>query len=308
MYTSMTKHLLVGITALATLNACSRSGYQKIEEMSLPRYQTGTPVMSDIKVMCRAQVIVKPDKDRHMVDERTGSAYFLPQNAKEKPATEYIHPPLDFMVTYDRIWDVTVYPTSPRIPPKYPQQLCQNGTSTQVITNHGIGTLYTQRDPEYTGDMSLRYNLNPSKGAVRVWSLPSVSMDGLNYRATMVGFRPIIIEGEKLPTSSNFRIYTTNNPNIQKETVTINGREWQHMSLQVISGKDVPERKDFKAGTSSSVHELYVTKVGNYMFAMVAWYSGDLATNAPTWLTQRQEFLRHWLESFKFEPVPLGAQ
>ncbi len=305
MHKSMINALFAITIGAATLNACSTAGYQKIEEMSLPHYQKGMPVISDIKVVCRAQVIVRPDKDRHMVDERTGSAYFPPQNATEKPTTDYTHPPLDFMVTYDRIWDVTVYPTSPRIPPKYPQQLCQNGTSTQTITTSGIGSLYTQLALNFR---PLSYNLDPSKGAVRVWSLPNVSMDGLNYRATMIGFWPMIIEGDKLPTSSNFRIYTTNNPNIKKETVTINGREWQHMSLQVISGKDVPERKDFKAGKSSSVHELYVTKVGNYMFAMVAWYSGDLATNAPAWLTQRREFLRHWLESFKFEPVPLDAQ
>jgi hypothetical protein len=132
--------------------------------------------------------------------------------------------------------------------------------------------------------------------------LPRVSMDGLNYRATMVGFRPMIIEGHKLPTWSNFKEFT--NPHTQKEFVTINGREWQHMTLQVISGKDVPPREDFKAGESSSVDELYITKIGNYMFAVVAWYSGDLATHAPDWLAKRQEFLRHWLESFKFEPIP----
>jgi hypothetical protein len=302
MYKSITTLIFIITTGIAALSACSIAGYQKIEEMSLPRYQKGTPVMSDMKVMCRAQVIVKPEKDRHMVDERTGSAYFLPQNAKERPATDYTHPSLDFMVTYDRIWDVTVYPTSPNTPPKYPQQLCQNGTSTQVITSPGIGSLYTQLEPEYKGGEILRYNLDPSKGAVRVWSLPRVSMDGLNYRATMVGFRPMIIEGDKLPTWSNFKEFT--NPHTQKEFVTINGREWQHMTLQVISGKDVPPREDFKAGESSSVDELYITKIGNYMFAVVAWYSGDLATHAPDWLAKRQEFLRHWLESFKFEPIP----
>ncbi|MCB5191281.1 hypothetical protein LG198_11135 [Methylobacillus arboreus] len=321
MYKSMIKLLFISATGIAALSACSMAGYQKIEEMSLPRYQTGTPVMSDIKVMCRAQVIVKPDHDRHMVDytprrqretaltdkgrlavdDRIGSAYFLSQNAKEIPATDYTHPPLDFMVTYDRIWDVTVYPTPPRIPPKYPQQLCQNGTSTQVITTPGIGSLFTQLEPDYKYDVRLRYNLDPSKGAVRVWRLPNVSMDGLNYRATMVGFMPMIIEGDKLPTGSNFKEFT--NPHTQKEIITINGREWQHMTLQVISGRDVPAREDFKAGESSTVHELYTTKVGNYIFAMVAIYDRNLATHAPDWLAQRQAFLRHWLESFKFEPI-----
>jgi len=256
--------------------------------------------MSDIKVMCRAQIIVKPQKDNHMVDERTGSAYFLPQNAKEKPATDYTHPPLDFMVTYDDIWDVTIYPTPPKIPQKYNPKWCQNGTSTQIRTNTGIGTLFTKLETNHLEPD--RYNLDPSKGAVRVWGLPHVSMDGLNYRATMVGFMPMIIEGHKLPTRSNFKEFT--NPHTQKEIVTINGREWQHMTLQVISGRDVPAREDFKAGESSTVHELYTTKVGNYIFAMVAIYDRNLATHAPDWLAKRQEFLRHWLESFKFEPIP----
>lgn len=163
----MYKSFITSLFITVTLSACSKAGYQRIEEMSLPRYQKGTPVMSDMKVMCRAQVIVKPEKDRHMVDEHTGSAYFLPQNAKERPTADYTHPPLDFMVTYDRIWDVTVYPTPPHTPPKYPQQLCQNGVSTQVITSPGIGSLYTQLEPEYKYDTRLRYNLDPSKGAVR---------------------------------------------------------------------------------------------------------------------------------------------
>lgn len=325
MYKSIINLLFSSITGIAALSACSMAGYQKIEEMSLPHYQKGTPVMSDMKVMCRAQVIVRPENDRHMVDytqrlqreaaltdedrqaanDRTGSAYFVSQNANGRPATNYTHPPLDFMVTYDRIWDVTVYPTPPHTPPKYPQQLCQNGISTQVITSPGIGSLFTQLEPEYKYDVRLRYNLDPSKGAVRVWRLPNVSMDGLNYRATMVGFIPMIIEGDKLPTGSNFRngIFTTN-PHTKKEVININGREWQRMTHQVISGKDVPEREGFKAGESSTVNELYTTKVGNYIFAVVAIYTADLATHAPDWLAKRQEFLRHWLESFKFEPIP----
>jgi len=306
MYKSIITFLFISATGIATLSACSMAGYQKIEEMSLPRYQKGTPVMSDMKVMCRAQVIVKPDKDRHMVNERTSSAYFLPQNAKERPATDYTHPPLDFMVTYDDIWDVTIYPTPPRLPQKYNPKWCQNGIATQVITTPGIGSLYTQLEPEYKGGEILRYNLDPGKGAVRVWSLPRVSMDGLNYRATMVGFMPMIIEGHKLPTGSNFsRGKFTTDPRTKKETITINGREWQYMKWSIIYGKSDPVQEKYNVpGASSGVDELYITKVGNYTFAMLAWYSGDLATHAPDWLTKRQEFLRHWLESFKFEPIP----
>ncbi|MFA7351788.1 MAG: hypothetical protein WC009_13595 [Methylotenera sp.] len=298
MYKSVITPLLIFITCVAALSACSKAGYQRIEELSLPRYQKGTPVMSDMKVMCRAQVIVRPEKDRYGVHERTGNAYFLHPNDKETPTIDYTHPPLDFMVTYDRIWDVTVYPTPPYHPPKYPQQLCQNGVSTQIITNTGIGA--TQMETGLYGPV--QYNLDPNKGAVRMWGLPRVSMDGLNYRATMVGFRPSIIKGDKLPTSGNFKFVT--NPHTKKETITINGREWQKMTLQVISGKDVPARDDFKAGESSYVDELYLTKVGDYMFAMLASYSRHLATHAPDWLAQRQEFLRRWLESFKFEPIP----
>jgi len=241
-----------------------------------------------------------------MVDDRTKSAYYLSQNDKRVPTTDYTHPPLDFMVTYDDIWDVTVYPTYPKLPQKYNPKWCQNGVATQAITSSGIGSLFTQLEPEYKGGKILRYNLDPSKGAVRVWRLPNVSLDGLNYRATLVGFMPMIIKGDKLPTASNFKFVT--NPHTKKETITINGREWQKMTLQVISGKDVPARDDFKAGESSHVDELYLTKIGDYMFAMVASYSKHLATHAPDWLAQRQEFLRHWLASFKFEPIQANVE
>lgn len=99
------------------------------------------PVMSDMKVMCRAQVIVEPKDEQR---------------------------PLNFMVTYNRIWDVTVYPTYPKTPRKYPQQLCQNGFSTQIITNTGIGGLCTKLEPESKYDIRHRHNIDPSKGAVRV--------------------------------------------------------------------------------------------------------------------------------------------
>ena len=326
----MIRFVFISLIGIATLSACSMAGYQKIEEMSLPRYQKGTPVMSDIKVMCRAQVIVKPDHDRHMVDytprrshgaaltdknrhavdDRIGSAYFLSQDAKDRPATEYTHPPLEFMITYDDIWDVTIYPTPPRLPQKYNPKWCQNGIATQVITSPGIGSLYTQLEPDYKYDVRLRYNLDPSKGAVRVWSLPHVSMDGLNYRATMVSFWPMIIKGDKLPTWSNFSNgkFTTD-PRTKKEIITINGREWQYMKWSIIYGKSDPIQEKYSVpGASSGVDELYITKVGNYTFAMLAWYSGDLATHAPDWLAQRQAFLRHWLESFKFEPIPPDVQ
>jgi hypothetical protein len=267
--------LITGI--IATLTACSMGGYQQLEERSLPRYQKGTPIMSKMEVVCRAQVIVQP-KDEH--------------------------PPLDFMVTYDRIWDVTVYPTYPKTPRKYPKEKwCKNGISTQIITNTGIGGLYTKLEPEYKYDIRNRYNLDPSKGAVRVWRLPRVEIDGLNYLATMVSFYPMIIEGDKLPTYSNFSEgkFTTD-PHTKKETIIINEREWQYYKYEFIVGRDIPEHDGYKAG-HRRVDELYTTKIGDYMFAMLASYAPDLATHAPDWVVQRQAYLRHWLTSFKFEPI-----
>jgi len=269
-------HPILVVFTVAMLSACSLGGYQKIEEKSLPRYQKGTPVMSDMKIMCRAQVIVEP-KDEH--------------------------PSLDFMVVYDDIWDVTVYPTAPKFPRKYNPKWCQNGVSTQVITHTGIGSLYTKLEPEYKYDIRRRYNLDPSKGAVRVWTLPRVEIDGLNYRATMVTFLPMIIKGHMLPTYSWFSdAKFTTNPHTRKEVITLNGRTWQYYKYEFIVGRDIPEHGGYKAG-HTSFDELYTTTIGDYMFAMVAGYDDDLATNAPAWLNQRRAFLREWLESFEFVPI-----
>lgn len=272
---SVINFILIIFTS-AALGACSSGSYQKIEEMSLPRYQKGTPVMSDTKVVCRAQVFVEPEDE---------------------------HSPLDFMVSYDDIWDVTVYPTAPKFPRKYNSEWCQNGVSTQVITHSGIGTLYTQLEPEGRFDTSLRYNMDPSKGAVRVWTLPRVEIDGLNYRATMVTFLPMIIKGHRLPTYSWFSDGKySNDPHTSKKAVTINGRIWQYYQYEFIVGRDIPEHGRFKAG-HRSFEELYTTQIGNYTFAMVAGYDDGLATNAPDWLNKRRKFLRDWLESFDFVPV-----
>lgn len=259
------------------ISGCSIGGYEKVEEKSLPHYQKGTPVMSDMEVVCRAQVIVEPEDE---------------------------HPPLNFMVTYDRIWDVTVYPTHPKFPRKYPKEKwCKNGVSTQVIKRTGIGTLYTKLEPEGRYDIRRRYNKDPSKGAVRVWTLPRVEIDGLNAHATLVTFLPMIIKGHKLPTYSWFSDgkFTTS-PYVTIEPIEINGRTWQYHKYEFIVGRDIPEHNGYKAG-HTSFNELYTTQIGNYTFAMVAGYNDGLATNAPAWLNSRRLFLREWLETFEFVPI-----
>lgn len=264
--------LVIILVMSQALTACS---YQKIEELS-PRHQTGMPVKSELEVVCRNRVIVNP-KDEH--------------------------PPLDFIVLYDRLWDVTVYPNYPKYPQPYPEQLCQNGSYTQVITNPGMGSLYTQLEPENQYDTSIRHNLDPNKGAVRVWPLPFLEIDGLNIIATMVSFYPMIFKGHKLPTGSNFRLgkFTTS-PYHTKESMQINGRDWVHHEYEFIVGRDIPEHGRYKAGYTSFA-ELYTTKIGDYTFAMLASYDNELSTNAPAWLNSRRLFLREWLETFEFVPI-----
>jgi hypothetical protein len=271
----MTVDMKVFSLVLISLMVLSSCSYRSLEDLS-PRHQTGTPVMSELEVVCRNRVIINP-KDEH--------------------------PSLDFMVLYDRLWDVTVYPNYPRYPQPYPEQLCQNGFSTQVITNTGMGSLYTQLEPEHESDTSIRHNMDPNHGAVRVWSLPFLEIDGLNSLATMVSFYPMIIKGHKLPTGSNFRLgkFSTS-PYHTKKTIKINGRSWVHHEYEFIVGRDIPEHGRYKAG-DTSFHELYTTQIGDYMFAMLAGYDDGLATNAPAWLNSRRLFLREWLETFEFVPI-----
>jgi hypothetical protein len=264
--------LVFVLTLSSVLSACS---YRSFEEMS-PRHQKGTPVMSDVQVVCRARVIVNPEDE---------------------------HPPLDFMVEYDRLWDVTVYPNYPKKRQPYPEQLCKQGFSTQIISNTGIGGLYTKLPNESKYDTSASYNMDPDKGAVRVWELPFIEIDGLNYIATMVSFYPMIIKGHKLPTGSNFSrgIFTTS-PYTTTELISIKGRAWKYYKHEFVVGRDVPEHSGYKAG-HTSFEELYTTQIGNYTFAMVASYDDGLATNAPVWLNSRRLFLREWLETFEFVPI-----
>ena len=278
----MLKHTintLLLTSCLAALAGCSAGGYQRIEEKSLPRYQTGTPVMSDLRVVCRAQVFIKPEKREKYYPG-------IPQLELAKP--------LDFSITYDKLWDFTVYPTYPKTLRKFDSRVCVNGVWPSTITNDGIGTLYTQLEPEYKYDTRYRYNGDPTKGAVRVWGFGHIQFDGLNYLSTLVGFQPLVIEGDKLPTGSNFSNGKFTGPSTHKEAITINGREWQYY------------KSDYRESNKTGVRhldELYTTKVGNYTFMALAVYDDNLATYAPEWVIKRQAFLRHWLESFKFEPI-----
>ncbi len=269
-----TKPIVITI-CLAALCACSAGGYQRLEEKPLPRYQKGTPVMSDLKVMCRAKVEHHPGK---------------------------------FNLYYDDLWDVTLYLTPPNIPPRYNPKWCENGQSTilstKVITNPH--PMHPSTSPDNPSSIyNLPPNTDPEKGAVNLWELPHLSIDGLNYRATLISFVPFIMEGDKLPLGGYFTKFRTS-PFTKKDTVNINGHEWQHLKWSVIYGRDIPAQLLYnKAGESSYIEELYSTKINNnnYTMMMFARYDGELVMHAPDWLAKRQAFLRHWLESFKFEPI-----
>lgn len=74
-------------------------------------------------------------------------------------------------------------------------------TGDYILRNGGF---YTQLETENQHDTSIHNNFDPNHAAVRVWPLPYLEIDGLNYKATLVSFYPMIFKGDKLPTGGNF--------------------------------------------------------------------------------------------------------
>lgn len=86
--------ILLLLVSLASSLGCTRAAYERMEERSLPRYQQGVPVMSNIVSTCKRVDLFEPG---------------------------------NFKLSYDRLEDLTVYPTPPQYPPRFESKYCING-------------------------------------------------------------------------------------------------------------------------------------------------------------------------------------
>ena len=268
------------LVLIVLLTSCTRAVYERMEELSLPRFQQGTPVMSNIVKVCR-----------HVTN-------FEPGN---------------FKISRDMLWDRTVYPTPPQHPPRYEDSWCKGGedVSHTIDVNKPLQSMQ-EANTGYRDDEVIKYsecisysapnvcsklgerkpNTDPSKGALKAWPMETVNMDGLNWKAKMVHFDAVVVEGDKMPLgiTGTFNTYKKDEVIIKK--LTIHNREWEH--LQGIPTLD-------SLGRLSGAPDLYKTKINNYTLFIRGSYSHEIINN-PDWLAKRRAFLRQWVETFKIEP------
>lgn len=267
-----------------------------MEERSLPRYQQGMPVMSKFEKVCRVK---------------------------------NLHESGGFLLSYDKLQDVTKYPTYPENPPRWDVKWCKNGEVVdRVLDLKDPGSGYWVSGINYIDDEIVKHqvckypnvslkqcqklgagsvisipNMDSSKGAVKAWGIASMSMDGLNWRSLVTSVNATLVEGDKTPLGGVFqgRFNSADEFNGLNEKIIINGQEWEYW-------QQIPrpyERGDSlnKKGELSGASELYKTKIGGYTLFVL----GDLPpqiTRNPDWFAKRRVFLRQWVETFKIEPLP----
>lgn len=253
------RNMLVQVLSV-TLVGCTTAAYQRLEEASLPRYAKGTPVMSTIKVVCRR--ISKNDAGR-------------------------------FQVSYDLLWDVTNYPTTPD-PIRYESSWCTNGVQV-------FGQTEQNKNDEYNGSSLDGRNKDPQRGAVNTWQMAITNMDGLNARSTLIQFGSAVVEGERYPLGGGFDgfglPYYEVVPYEPDSTFVANGLQWRKKTWrEIFLGRDKNLRKP------TDLMEVYQTKVGNYSVLVYGKFDKSIVEH-PDWLEKRRAFLRQWVETFKVEPI-----
>jgi hypothetical protein len=157
-------------------------------------------------------------------------------------------------------------------------------------------------------------NTDPNKGAVNVWQVSSVSLDGVlsenkvtNLRGSeRIHYAMYIVEGHKLPLGGMFRgrfsqdyMDNQNKRTVKSTFTTANGLEWEHARYN-----RRPKESD-QPNWLYDQTEMYQADVGNYSILIYGIYN-DPVYKYPDWLAKRQAFLREWIETFKIEPLPAG--
>jgi len=266
---------------MVTTVGCSRMAYQRMEERSLLRYQQGVPAMSQFETVCRAGLFFEPG---------------------------------DFLLTYDRLWDVTVYPTYPQYLRKWDPKWCapleQKEKFIDPINHHPMTYTEACKYPKLSLEdcRELRQiikvpNTDPKKGAVNAWPAGSISMDGLNWKSLMIYFDVVIVEGDKTPLAAAFRGNFNPGDTLAKlvDKVMINGQEWENWQRGPVVVRQDTDLE--KIGELTSANDLYKAKFGNYTVMVLATYIYPI-TNIPGWIEKRRQFLREWVNTFKIEPLP----
>lgn len=187
---SMSAGRNVIVLALSVILVGCAAAYQRLEEVSLPLYQKGTPVMSHTQVVCRRVQI--NDAGR-------------------------------FQVSYDQLWDVTHYPSYPDTPPRYEPSWCTDG----VYINHQTekNKNYKENNSSLDGG-----NKDPLKGAVNTWDMTQIDIDGLNWKTTLIRLGAAVVEGERYPLGGGFDSFASEYvkmiPCEPDNTFVANGLQW----------------------------------------------------------------------------------
>lgn len=248
------------LLAPAILFVGCATAYQRLEEASLPLYQKGTPVMSTIRVVCRRVSVSEAGR---------------------------------FQVSYDLLWDLTDYPTTPD-PIRYETSWCTNGV--QVFHQTEQNKNYKYENSSLDGG-----NKDPQKGAVNTWQMARTNMDGLNARSTLIQFGSAVVEGERYPLGGGVDAFGLPYYDVvpyEPESIFVaNGLQWHKKTWrEIFLGSDNSRREP------GELMEVYQAKVGNYSVLVYGKFTKPIVEH-PDWLAERRAFLRQWVETFKVEPI-----
>jgi hypothetical protein len=196
-----------------------------------------------------------------------------------------------FQVSYDRLRDVTRYPSHGLFSfPDDEQEWCRTGIRPSAVT----------RDRHRSIDLADN-NTDPSKGAVENWDLGGVGMDGASPMGPYITFRVDLIKGERLPLGGAFNVFHLKQFRMEllepAKAFSAHGLQWRvHTWQELWWGGGRPN------GTLSGVLEIYQARIGDYSLLIYGTFNPEVVAN-PHWFAARRALLRAWVESFRAEPV-----
>ena len=265
------------------LSACSQTAYRKLEDSySRPTKQV-SPMSDNLKWDCERSIIFEPG---NFMVKRAGLVmpsdncskkippWVLGENLRNK---QWHRPDLAGNVHLIRVCKN----------PKIPLENCLHLDMIKVP------------------------NTDPNIGAVNVWEISKVSLDGVRLEngtdlrgSHRIKYEMYIVEGHKLPLGGMFigrfpqgYMDDPTNRTVKSSFTNTHGLKWQHARFN-----NQPKPSD-QLGWLYDQTEMYQADVGNYSIIIFAIYQ-DPVFKYPDWLAKRQEFLRQWIETFKIEPLP----
>lgn len=279
----LSPYLLIAISVTIALIGCiNKNAYRKLENSYLPTKQV-SPMSSKVRWGCGRDILFEPGDIKIHYAELVRSD----DNCIKKT------PPWMLDERYrNKQWATPNAPSETHL-----VHVCKN---RKIPIDKCLGN-------------SIKIpNTDPDAGAVNVWEVSRVRLDGVlsengvtnKYNSERIHYAVYIVEGNKLPLGGHFYrrfsqgyIDDPAHRSVKSTFTTANGLKWKHARLS-----DLPQEGD-KAYWLYEQTELYQADIGNYSILVYGIYS-DPVYKFPDWLNKRQAFLREWINTFKIESLP----